>query len=169
MGKIRSTLDIVMERTRGMSMSREDRDRLHEKELSDTARAWAQKYLDGRMAWEEVETRLDAAGGDKPLLSALLKGELASDIRPGVDNARHVHALDRLSMAGRDRIMAIIGDHEQALNSRTAQRLELLRARLEDEGIRGTSVIPNVEQDPSWQDIVREVQGHLTAELHALS
>ena len=28
MGKIRSTLDIVMERTRDMSMSREDKDRL---------------------------------------------------------------------------------------------------------------------------------------------
>lgn len=169
MGKIRSTLDIVMERTRGMSMSREDRDRLREKELSDAARAWAQKYLYGRMAWEEVLARLDAAGDDKPLLSTLLKGEIASGIHPGGDNERLVHALDRLCGAGRDRIATIIGSHEQALNSQMARHLELLRARLEDEGIRGTSVIPNAEKDPSWQDAVREAQERLTAELRALS
>jgi hypothetical protein len=169
MGKIRSTLDIVMERTRGMSMSREDRDRLREKELSDTARAWVQKYIDGRMTWEEVVTRLDAAGEDKPLLSTLLKAEIASDIRPGGDNARLVNALDRLGRAGLDRITTIIGDHEQALNSRMDRHLELLRTRLEDEGIRGTSVIPNAARDPSWQNIAREVQEHLTAELRALS
>ncbi len=168
MGKIRSTLDIVMERTRGMSMSREDRDRLREKGLSDKARAWVQRYLDDRMTWEEVETRLDAAGEDKPLLSALLKGELVSNIRPGGDNARPVHALNRLGRAGRDRITTIIGDHEQALNRRMTRHLELLRTRLEDEGIKGTSVIPNAAKDPSWQDVVREAQERLTAELRAL-
>ena len=169
MGKIRSTLDIVMERTKGMSMSREDREKLREKELSDTARAWVQKYLDDRITWEEISARLDASEQDRPLLSTLLKGELASGIHPGGDNERPVHALEKLCGVGRDRIMAIIGSHEQGLNSRMARHLEVLRARLEDEGIRGTAVIPNAAQDPSWQDMVREAQEHLSAELRSLS
>ncbi|MCK9264303.1 MAG: hypothetical protein M0R18_10840 [Deltaproteobacteria bacterium] len=169
MGKIRSTLDIVMERTRGMSMSREDRDRLREKELSDTARAWVQKYLGNRMTWEDISTRLDSAGQDRPLLSTLLKDELASDIRPGNDNERPIQALGRLCGVDRDRIMTIIGSHEQELNNRMTRHLELLKTRLEDEGIRGTAVIPNAAQDPSWQDVVREAQERLTAELRALS
>ena len=53
MGKIRSTLDIVMDRTKNLSMTSEERENLKRKELSDTVRAWVQRYLDGKMNLDE--------------------------------------------------------------------------------------------------------------------
>jgi len=46
-----------------------------------------------------------------------------------------------------------------------ARHLELLRLQLEAGGIRGSSVTPNAEKDPSWHNAASEVEEHLRARL----
>ena len=92
MGKIRSTLDIVMDRTKNLSMTSEDRENLKRKELSDTVRAWVQRYLDGKMTLDEMRARVESSGDDRPLELSLLKSELVSGILLGVDNDKLIDA-----------------------------------------------------------------------------
>lgn len=165
MGKIRSTIDIVMDRTKNVSMSREDKDKLRRKELSDEVRAWVQKHLDGKMTREDIRARVESAGDERALLASLLKSELASDIRLGRDNAKLIDALDRLCGVRRERVSELIGHHQAELGSRKDRELELLKLQLEKDGIRGSSIVPNLARSASWQDAEREAQEHLTRDL----
>lgn len=161
MAKIRSTLDIVMERTRGMSMSREDRERLRDRELSDEARAWAQWYLDGKWSWEDIQARLESAGDERPRVTSLLENELASGIRLGADNTGIIDILGRLSEAGADRISEVVELYLNEMRSALDRCREERRRGLEAEGIRGSALVPNAESDPSWQESLRELHGRL--------
>jgi hypothetical protein len=55
MGKIKSTLDIVMERTKDLTMTREDREVLEKKELTDRVRGWIQQLVDRKSTVEELK------------------------------------------------------------------------------------------------------------------
>lgn len=165
MAKIRSTLDIVMERTKGLSMSREERERLRDKELSDKARAWAQWYLDEKWSWDDLRSRLESAGDDRPRLTSLLEKELASGIRLGADNSRIVDALGRLSGAGTDRIAQVVELYQGELLSALDRHREEGRLRLEAAAIRGSAVIPNQEADPSWEKELEDLHGRLKLSL----
>ena len=165
MGKIRSTLDIVMDRTKNLSMTSEERENLKRKELSDTVRAWVQRYLDGKMNLDEMRARVESSGDDRPLELSLLKSELVSGILLGVDNDKLIDALDRVCGIDKGKISAIIDDHQTKLDALISRNLEHLRLQLEKEGIRWSSVVPNLARSESWQDSARKVQDSLTREI----
>ncbi len=55
MAEIKSTLDIVMQRTKGLRMSEADREQMHQEDLSQKAKGLCNRYLDGQINWEAVE------------------------------------------------------------------------------------------------------------------
>ncbi len=168
MGKIKSTLDIVMEKTKSMSMTSEDRDVLRQKDLSDQARSWAQKYLDRKMSLKEIESMLQAAGGERPATLSLLMGEVIRNIRIDEDNTLILDVLQNLCGIGRDRVMGLIKICRDELHGKMAEQLDRLMAGLGQEGISGDAVIPNIARDKSWQDELLQARQDLIGELGSL-
>ena len=52
MGEIKSTLDIIMEKTKGLTMSEEERTSFKEKELTGKVKGLVQKYINGFLRLE---------------------------------------------------------------------------------------------------------------------
>lgn len=169
MGKIRSTLDIVMERTKNLSMSQDDRQKLKHKEHGDTVRAWSQRYLDGKMTLREITSQLSAAGEDRHEMMALLKEELLGNIRLQEDNAKILDAMEGLRLMDRERAARVIRFSEEDLEKHMTALLDSLKMELARQGIRGSAVIPNLARSGPWQDVLKKAQEELVRELSALS
>lgn len=168
MGKIRSTLDIVMDRTRNLSMTQEERNNLKHKELADSAKAWVRKYLDNKMTLDDVDLKLKDAGEDRPELMKLLKAEFIREIRIGEENVKIPDALHAIWGISRDLIMQRIDGERAKLQSQAAGQIVALKEGLERQGIRGSSVVPNLATSKSRQDTAMQAQHHLTEELESL-
>lgn len=168
MGKIRSTLDIVMERTKGLSMSRDAKKDLRHKELADSARAAVQKYLDSRATLRDLSSELDAAGDDRPELLALVKGGLLDQLQVEGDNGRVIDALESLAGADRGVLEGRIRDCRARLDGEMIRQLEELKAGLESRGIRGSAVVPNLAAAESWRNTLSRARRALADELGSL-
>ena len=60
MGEIRSTLDIIMEKTKGLSMSEEEKKAFKKQETAGKIRGLIQKYLDGTVAMDKLKVEIAA-------------------------------------------------------------------------------------------------------------
>ncbi len=168
MGKIRSTLDIVMDRTRNLALTEEEKSALKHKELADSAKALASKYLDNKMTLDNVKAKLKDAGEDRPELLKLLKGEFIREIRLEEENTVVLDVLRLLWGIGPEQILRRIDDQRGKLQGEAAGEIAALREELEQKGIGGSSVVPNLARSKSWQDKAMQARHNLTLELESL-
>ena len=57
MGEIKSTLDLVMEKTRNMTLTREEQERRSAEETRELARALARRFLEEKIDLRELEKK----------------------------------------------------------------------------------------------------------------
>ena len=87
MAKIKSTLDLVMERTKNLAMSREDREALQRKEWEDKARGWVQMLMDQKITIDELMKDFTVESSRYNALADILHAELTRHIDPDGDNS----------------------------------------------------------------------------------
>lgn len=169
MGKIRSTLDIVMERTKNLSMTGEEKQKIRQRELGDAGRAWVQRYLDGKMTLREITSHLASAGDDRTELLALLKGEFIGNVRLEQDNTKVLDVLEAIGSISRERAERVIRYGQEELEKKMTSMIDSLKIELSRQGVRGNAVVPNTTKSKAWQDTLRQAQEELVRELSALS
>lgn len=168
MGKIRSTLDIVMERTRSVHMTSEEKDRIRHKDHADSARSWVRKYLDSKMSISEIASQLQSAGSDRAELVKLLKGELLDGINLEGDNARIFEALEALCGISGQEVGRHVDRHRELLQGLIQDRADAMRAELARQGIKGAAVVPNPASSQSAKEAARQAGEALAADLGRL-
>jgi len=169
MAEIKSTFDLIMEKTRGMTMTEDEREEARRKELSGKVRGLLQKYLDGRMDRKALGEELAGLPAeDRKTLKGILVRECADRINPEGDNRRLVAAF---WAAGIDPepFEALLGDFRRELDLERRVRERAMRAVLAKRGISGEAVIPNVEADPEWSHYRRAQAEALRERLDGLA
>ena len=63
MTEIKSTLDIVLEKTKNMDISPDEMAEIKRKEWAAKAKRWMDKYLEGELTFEELKEELEKAPG----------------------------------------------------------------------------------------------------------
>ncbi|MBW1996835.1 MAG: hypothetical protein JRJ29_02595 [Deltaproteobacteria bacterium] len=168
MGEIKSTLEIIMEKTRGLTMSQEDKEAYKVQEASRKIKGLVQKYVDGaidleavkievaalekdsvsrakRMVLDEIMSRIDMEKDSEPLLG-LLEEAAGLDIRP---------------------VREVLEENRRSLEAERASFEEAMLERLKEKGISGTAVIPNINADSEWIDKVTEAKEDLRKRLES--
>ncbi len=171
MGEIKSTLDLVMERTRHLSLSEEEK-------ASQTQAAYA-KRLQGLLQQygDQVFTRADFLKRFEALQTEMGRAEqqvpveaLIAHIDPDQDNARWLALMAHVAPALCDPLQAHLDDYR-------LQRSDLLAAGGQDQrdrlfrehGISGTAVMPNPGQDPACRQNLSRLRQSTIARLAALA
>jgi hypothetical protein len=169
MAEIKSTLDLVMEKTKGMTLSPEEK-RAQESERLDKLAAGLWRRMGGA-GWsiEEFDlARGEAAGTDWPEVGRRFRARLVEDLRPGEDLFTQVRLLSRLEgidpralaelEALADRIGAALGRDQAAL-------IEVERQALAAAGISGSAVVPKPPADrtPAEGADLTEISARLDA------
>jgi hypothetical protein len=162
MGEIKSTLDLVLERTKHLSQTSEEKQARTQKEIENRLNGMLQKYQDGVLSLEQLQQDYQALKTEFKLPDhTTLAGQVVNRLDPGVDNRalfdvlQHCCALDSSGLAD------VINEYQAGHHAAAQSRMEILKAGLAQEYfISGSAVVPNLEKDERWQ---LEAQAMLSA------
>ena len=151
MGEIRSTMDIIMEKAKGLTMSEEEKEAFRKKETEGKVRGLFQRFLDGFIDSERLKDEIGSLGEKRYAVAreALLR-ECMGRMEPGADNTILLDALENAAGLDIAPIRKIILDYNQDLEQQKMDRKQVLQKNLEGLGISGTAVIPNIHADQEW-------------------
>ena len=158
MGEIKSTLELVMERTRHLSLSDEEKTRQRKEDFRKRLQGLLQRYADGALTVEGLKERIEALPVELKIDDpALAVTAMVDRMDPDRDNRIWLDLLATFAPQ-------VCGSLEAALAVYQRQRDESLRegaARLggrlaQDHRISGAAVAPNPHKDPDCKaDLVR--------------
>ncbi|MDY6910629.1 MAG: hypothetical protein SWC40_11940 [Thermodesulfobacteriota bacterium] len=166
MAEIKSTLDLVMEKTRDLVLSREEREAMEREEQMKKVPAAVQRYMDGATGLERLLEELDDFPEHlKPEIRCVAKRCLLDALVPGEEGVRSGDALDALAEdreePWREQLARLFEDYERSrreiLPRIRAEHLEALAA----EGIRGDAVVVRPERSSQWQAVQQEFSSRL--------
>lgn len=157
MGEIRSTLDIIMEKAKGMEVTDEDKAAFMRREVEGKIRGLLQRYLEGIVTEERLQSEIEALGDDRHGVAmealrreCLERMVLDGDNRALLDILAHVAGFDTTP------VEELLLQYRQGREKTRNKREAVLRERLKDKGISGSAVVSNLAADPEWIDYLAE-------------
>lgn len=160
MAEIKSTIDLIMERTKNLSASPEERDAWHRKEREKHIRSLIQRLLDYSLTLDDVKDELEKEKKNGRAAEAMehLKNALAFHIDPEADNERLFRIANELAGIPEKRMQDTLRSCQAEFFAGKTALTERQRGELESLGITGSAVLPNAEADPQWKALKEQMQ-----------
>ena len=179
MAEIKSTLDIIMERTRGLRMTEDEKRTFKEQETVGKIKGLVQKCVDGAIdlsRFQKEVTILKSEVRDELTVGRLLGEECLDRIELGKDAGRLFEILERATNVDVPALRQKMKGIEKQVNEERVIRESRLASDLKERGFSGNAVVPNISADPGWNEYVgkmkqafkKEVQGTRSKEKHKL-
>jgi len=159
MGEIKSTLDLVMEKTKHLTQSREEKEQQKLKEARRRIRGLIQKYQDSLLDQERFTIELDKMIKTYDVIvNDILLNELLDDLELNRDNKPQLALLKDICNMDIKGLESVYDGYMDELKLMTQERNQVLKNNLaEKQSIAGSAVVPNVEMDKIWQANVVEI------------
>jgi hypothetical protein len=153
MGDIKSTLDIVLEKTKNLKLTSAEKAEQQQKKMETRIKAMLQKYQDGLLTPEDFITEYQLLQKDFRLgESKILINEIFRRIDPDRDNQTLLALLDDCCHRDPSGITAVIDDYREACDSAARNRMKLIKGNLaQKHSISGSAVVPNLAADEKWR------------------
>ena len=169
MGEIKSTLDIVMEKTKHLSLSDEEKEAQKEEEARKNIRGLIQKYkdriLDSKQmedGWSELKKEYNLP--DRQLLVA----EIIDQIHLNTDNSLLVDYLKDNCKQDMKPLESILEDYMNKKAEAVRIRQKSIRKGIGDRyHISGSAVVPNLEIDSDWKEAMKAFESDYQEQLEA--
>jgi hypothetical protein len=158
MGEIRSTLDIIMEKTKGLTMSEEERRAFKEQEMEGKVKGLIQKFLDGGLDMVKLKMEMTVlAETNEDMVRMMIRKESIPRIEIGVNNEPILRILEETT--------GLVKDFEGRLEQEKGVREKELIKSLKKKGLSGSAVLPNLGADPEWGQRVSEMRNEFQKKL----
>ena len=169
MAEIKSTIDLIMERTKTLSASPEEREAFHRQEREKRIRALVQRLLDDSLSVDDVKGELEKEKKNGRAIEAMehLKRALAGHVDPESDNDRLFRLIRELVGTPEEKLRADLLTGREECESWKNSVMQSLRKDLEAKGIAGSAVLPHPEADPRWKSHRDRVQADCVKRLLA--
>ena len=153
MGEIKSTLDIVMEKTKHLRLSNEERNNQKTAEIEKKIKGLLQKFQDQAMPRDRFNAEYEQLKKDYHLSEdSIFVNELFLRLDPDKDNQLLLSLLKDLCEVNTQEIESVLNDYQDELNSAASYKMVELRENLAQKHfISGSAVVPNLESDEEWQ------------------
>ena len=169
MGEIKSTLDIIMEKTRGMTLTDEEKMEIRKREVEGKVQGLVQKLVDGVLDVSRLQAELAALEGEKRLLAeGILRREVIERMDPLLDNSLLLEVIRDVLGVDPAPLAQLLSDFRETLALEASHRESLLREELQERGISGDAVRPNLRADPEWGSYLLKKTEELRQELSSL-
>jgi hypothetical protein len=159
MAKIKSTLDLIMEKTKHLSLNEEEKNALEQKELSQRVQAPLVLYLKGERDVNYLAHELDLLPAESMEEAKRLSLEFLMDrLSPVEDNQRIFAAVEKLlGEAARERWEKMMAPLQSRflddLGKAHKAAADRCREALAAAGLKGPALLPRVnEQGPAWKE-----------------
>jgi hypothetical protein len=153
MGEIKSTLDLVLEKTRHLSQTSEEKQAQTLKNTEIRINGLLQKYLDGLFSIEQLQRDYEKFKAEFKLPDhTALADQVISRLDPGQDNLVLFEVLDLCCHLDSSGLADVINQYQAGYQTAAQSRMEALKESLSQKhNISGSAVVPNLETDDSWR------------------
>ena len=157
---IKSTLDLVMERTRNLTLSSEEKQAQKEIEIGKHIKGLVQKFQDGLLSNNQLKKEYGSLKKDSDLSDDnLLVKEILTRLDPDQDCQVLLKILEECCRLDTATIRGIINDYRVAYNRAAQNRSVQLQEDLAQKySITGTAVSPNLDADEQWQQEAQDMR-----------
>jgi len=159
MGEIKSTMDIIMEKTKGLTMTEEEKKAFKRQEMEGKVKGLVQKFTDGVFDKEKLRIEITALQEkDKAMIDAIIREESVARIELGEDNEPLLEILESILDMNTEPIRDMLDRYEGKLSREREARERVLMNQLKKRGISGSAVVPNIEADLEWGQQLKEMK-----------
>ena len=173
MGEIRSTLDLIMDKTRGMSLSQEEKESLHREELRKRANGFQIRLLDDSSRADEILATIDnEPESDRRVLHSLLWNAMVESLPADDEILKYLHIMEMLP-TGQAKVVTLHelrASFKSWLRTRGADRKKVIareKKKLAAAGISGSAVVLKIPKGSSAEQGFEQELGKLKTELVA--
>jgi hypothetical protein len=153
MAEIKSTLDLIMEKTKHLSLNDEEKLALEQQQLIQRVNVPLLHYLKGERDAEYLAQELDSLPPEKREEGRRLCIELLIDsLSPFEDNTRTLAGVERLlGKTGRERwektLIPLKKEYQEEREAAHAEAASCLLEALAAAGLRGSALLPHVNEE----------------------
>jgi hypothetical protein len=153
MAEIKSTIDLIMERTKNLSASREEREDYQRREREKHIRGLVLRLFDYSLTLDGIKDELakEKKNGREAEVMVFLKDALAALVDPDTDNERLFRIIHELAGTPEDRLRETLRACQAEFFAGKTALMERQKQELESKGIAGSAALPNPEADPQWK------------------
>ena len=170
MGEIKSTLDLVMEKTRTLSLTDEEKERLRQAELIRRGESLARRYISEEISFEQLELELTKEYYEN---QTILKKTLTRFFLESIFLDQPTHRVFRalrylIKEETVQRLEKLKEDYVKTSEAHYAGIEEDARSELALRGITGSAIVPKVESSSAWREARSAFEPQFTIELDAI-
>jgi hypothetical protein len=167
MAEIKSTLDLVMEKTKNLSLSAGERQVQKDKEIGSRIRGLLNKFEDKAISFDQFSSEYRALkkefGLNETGNERLIK-EISDRLEPGTDNQALFNLLSEFKVSGFEELKSILQEFQTARDAAARERSKILKEQLaKTHFISGSAVVPNLEKDDDWRKETGEIRAKYSA------
>lgn len=169
MGEIKSAIELAMERTKNLVMDDDEKREFARKNMEDRLRAAVRRFLEGMITGDDFLREYREFSVDRQGKSALLMTIIGEEFQASTGNER---LFSLLEVVGEDaggglaeEARALKSWFTSELGKRDGEIRRKVIARLEEIGISGSAVEPNIAEWEESQDAARNIGGLLAGRL----
>ena len=168
MGEIKSTMDIIMEKTKGLTMSEEEKAEYKLQELTGKVKGLIQKFLDGILDLDRLKIEMSALSEKQnDAVKEIIFEESMPHIELGADNEPVFKVLTETAEVDTSPIREMERTFIGRIEKKRGEYEKSLGNQLEKKGISGSAVIPNLKADPDWKQYLSHENDTFRAKLSA--
>jgi hypothetical protein len=159
MSEIKSTLDLVMEKTRHLILSRTEKEAQKRIEVNKRLQGLLQKYQDDFLKKDNLKKELDNLKIAYDLnVDEMLADLLLNSLKIDQDNRVFLELLNEIFGLNLSGLETIFQNFKAAVKSATKKRVDQIKTDLSKKRfISGSAVVPNLESDREWLSML----GHI--------
>jgi hypothetical protein len=150
MAEIKSTRDLIMERTKGLTMTVEEKKALHARELRGKVKGWVQKCIDGTGDLARFQEEIQQGKTKEPELLSVLFQEVIERIAPDEENTLLFQMMESVLCRDTAPLRELIDKFETELAEKIRERTVIAKNKLAQQNISGSAVVQNLNRDPQW-------------------
>jgi hypothetical protein len=160
MAEIKSTLDLVMEKTKNLSLSSEERQQQKTLEIENRIKGLLQKFQDRSLSIDQLKVEYGRLVKDNHLTdNTLLLNQIVDRLDLNKDNHLLLALLTDMCDADTQEIESVLNEFQEAIRSAASHRmLELKENFAQKHAIAGSAVVPNLQADETWQAEVSDMR-----------
>jgi hypothetical protein len=160
MGEIKSTLDLVLEKTKNLTLSSEEKEEQKQKEIENRIKGMLQKYEDGILTQNQLKIDYETLKKDFSMSKDdTLINEITGRLEPNRDNQPLLELMQECCGIELTAIETIIENFRKAYLLAEKNRMERVKEDFAQQyGISGSAVVPNLDADEQWRQETREMR-----------
>jgi hypothetical protein len=167
MGEIKSTLELVLEKTKHLTLSEEEKEDQKRGELKMKTAGLLQKYLDRMVKRQQLDKELADLQETYGLSDyAFLNNEIIDKLALDTDNGPLLSLLKDFSDLNVTEFECIVQKYRDAVQSATQKSTAEAKEDLKEKhGISGSAIVPNLEANDAWRIEVQMIRDEFQQQL----